>query len=55
MRLYYTTFTDSELDDTKEEAAMTYCEVLGVCVTNNKGLWIWWLGLLALLYNYSQL
>jgi hypothetical protein len=27
---------------------------IGVCVTNNNGFWIFWLGLLALLYNYSQ-
>jgi hypothetical protein len=26
-----------------------------VSVTNNNGFWIWWLGLLALLYNYNQL
>jgi hypothetical protein len=26
-----------------------------VSVTNNNGFCIWWLGLLALLYNYSQL
>jgi hypothetical protein len=25
------------------------------CVTNNNGFWIWWLGLLAVLYNYTQL
>jgi hypothetical protein len=24
-------------------------------VTNNNGFWIWWSGLLALLYNYNQL
>jgi hypothetical protein len=24
-------------------------------VTNNNGFWIWWLGLLALLYNYNWL
>jgi hypothetical protein len=28
---------------------------IGVGVTNNKGFWIWWLGLLASLYNYSRL
>jgi hypothetical protein len=27
----------------------------GVCVTNNNGFWIWWLDLLAFLYNYSRL
>jgi hypothetical protein len=32
-----------------------YCHVWGVSVTNNNGFWIWWLGLLALCYNYSQL
>jgi hypothetical protein len=26
-----------------------------VIVTNNNGFWIWWLGLLKLLYNYNQL
>jgi hypothetical protein len=25
----------------------------GIRVTNNNGFWIWWLGLLALLYNYN--
>jgi hypothetical protein len=29
-----------------------YCHV---CVTNNKGFWVRWLDLLALLYNFNQL
>jgi hypothetical protein len=34
---------------------ITYCRVLGIDVTNSNGFWILWLGLLALLYYYSQL
>jgi hypothetical protein len=33
----------------------TYCHVFWVCVTNSNGFWIWWLDLLALLYNSNQL
>jgi hypothetical protein len=29
--------------------------VFGVCVTNSNGFCIWWLDLLALLYNYNKL
>jgi hypothetical protein len=32
-----------------------YCHVLGFSVTNKNGFWIWWLDLLALLYNYTWL
>jgi hypothetical protein len=39
--------------DLKKITVLWYCHVLGVSVTNNNGFWIWWLGLLALLCNYS--
>jgi hypothetical protein len=33
-------------------SSIIYSYVYGVFVTNNNGLWIWWLDLLTLLYNY---